>query len=107
MRCVAHRLEVFLAHVAEHERHALREYTLRACEQLRVKAQLQKCRSLRGACELRVDWLVRPGAERRRTIDATQKVGAAEPAWQVLKCTLIDDVNTAVHGIEGELDGIG
>ena len=65
-----------------------------------VQTQLQDCRGLRVAGELRVPDFVAPVAEVAGPRHAPQEVGVAEPA-AVEQHRLEDDVGTLVHGREG------
>ena len=106
VRRVPRRREGLLAPVAEDEGHALREDPLRAEEQLGVEAELEQRTGLRGARELRVGGLVRPGAQRGRDVNAAEKVGHPEPSRAVPERALVDDLDATLHRVERVLGGV-
>ena len=92
--------EVPLVAAAERQVHPFRLPSLHPGQEVRIQEELQHRLALRAAGQLRVEHLVRPGAQRARRVDPKEEVGiAAPPAVLVLQAPLVDDVGSAPHRV--------
>ena len=86
----------------DHDVHSLGIHALRNADEVRVERELEDRSAARLACELRIDRLIAPVAERTGRRDPQQQVGATAPAI-VQQRRLRNGLRAASHRVEGAI----